>query len=50
MRSEQVCWVITVTVDQMDKFTPLVSKLVTAESRTVPRLRSRIPSAMPPPG
>jgi quinol monooxygenase YgiN len=28
MRSEQVCWVFTVTVDQMDKFTPLIPKLV----------------------
>ena len=27
MRSEQVYWVFTVTVDQMDKFTPLIPKL-----------------------
>jgi len=30
MRSEQVCWVFTVTVDQMDKFKPLIPKLVAA--------------------
>ena len=30
MRSEQVYWVFTVTVDQMDKFKPLVRKLVAA--------------------
>ena len=30
MGSEQVYWVITFTVDQMDKFKPLVSKLVAA--------------------
>jgi hypothetical protein len=26
MQSEQVYWVFTVTVDQMDKFTPLIPK------------------------
>jgi quinol monooxygenase YgiN len=30
MRSEQVYWVFTVTVDQMDKFTPLIPKLAAA--------------------
>ena len=30
MRSEQVYWVFTVTVDQIDKFTPLIPKLVAA--------------------
>src|ERR1700756_3550345 len=33
MRSEQVYWVFTVTVDQMDKFTPLVPKLVAATEK-----------------
>jgi quinol monooxygenase YgiN len=32
MRSDQVYWVLTITVDQMDKFKPLIRKLVaTAE-------------------
>jgi quinol monooxygenase YgiN len=35
MRSEQMYWVFTVTVDQMDKFTPLVTKLV-AETKKEP--------------
>ena len=30
MRSEQVDWVFAVTVDQIDKFTPLIPKLVAA--------------------
>jgi len=30
MRSEQVYWVFTVTVEQIDKFTPLIPKLVAA--------------------
>jgi quinol monooxygenase YgiN len=33
MRSEQVNWVFTVTVDQMDKFTPLIPKLVAATEK-----------------
>ena len=33
MRSEQVYWVFTVTVDQMDKFKPLVQKLVAATEK-----------------
>ena len=33
MRSEQVYWVFTVTVDQMDKFKPLVRKLVAATEK-----------------
>ena len=33
MRSEQVYWVFTVTVDQMDKFTALIPKLVAATER-----------------
>ena len=33
MRSEQVYWVFTVTVDQMDKFKPLVGKLVAATEK-----------------
>ena len=33
MRSEQVYWVFTVTVDQMDKFTPLIPKLVAATKK-----------------
>jgi quinol monooxygenase YgiN len=33
MRSEQVYWVLTVTVDQMDKFTPLTPKLVAATEK-----------------
>ena len=33
MRSEQVYWVFTVTVDQMDKFKPLVKKLVAATEK-----------------
>jgi quinol monooxygenase YgiN len=33
MRSEQVYWVFTVTVDQMDKFTPLIPKLVAATAK-----------------
>jgi quinol monooxygenase YgiN len=33
MRSEQVYWVFTVTVDQMDKFKPLVPKLVAATEK-----------------
>ena len=33
MRSEQVYWVFTVTVDQIDKFTPLVPKLVAATAK-----------------
>jgi hypothetical protein len=31
MRSEQVYWVFTVSVDQMDKFKPLIPKLVARE-------------------
>jgi len=33
MRREQVYWVFTVTVDQMDKFTPLIPKLVAATEK-----------------
>jgi quinol monooxygenase YgiN len=33
MRSEQVYWVLTVTVDQMDKFKPLMQKLVAATEK-----------------
>src|ERR1700720_3179058 len=33
MRSEQVYWVFTVTIDQMDKFTPLIPKLVAATEK-----------------
>ena len=33
MRSEQVYWVFTVTVDQMDKLKPLVQKLVAATQK-----------------
>ena len=33
MRSEQVYWVFTVTVDQMDKFKPLVQKLGAATEK-----------------
>jgi quinol monooxygenase YgiN len=33
MRSEQVYWVFTVTVDQIDKFTPLIPKLVAATEK-----------------
>ena len=33
MRSEQVYWVFTVTVDQMDKLKPLVQKLVAATEK-----------------
>jgi len=33
MPSEQVYWVLTVTVDQMDKFTPLIPKLVAATEK-----------------
>jgi quinol monooxygenase YgiN len=33
MRSEQVYWVFTVTVDQMDKFKQLVPKLVAATAK-----------------
>ena len=33
MRSEQVYWLFSVTVDQMDKFKPLVRKLVTATEK-----------------
>src|SRR5258708_28326106 len=33
MRSEQVYWVFTVTVDRMDKFTPLIPKLVAATKK-----------------
>jgi hypothetical protein len=33
MRSEQVYWVFTVTVDQMDKFKSLVQKLVAATDK-----------------
>ena len=33
MPSEQVYWVFTVTVDQMDKFTPLIPKLVAATEK-----------------
>jgi quinol monooxygenase YgiN len=33
MLSKQVYWVFTVTVDQMDKFTPLIPKLVAATEK-----------------
>ena len=33
MRSEQVYWVFTVSVDQMDKFKPLIPKLVAATEK-----------------
>ena len=33
MRSEQVYWVFTVTVDEMDKFMPLIPKLVAATAK-----------------
>lgn len=33
MRSEQVYWVFTVSVDQMDKFNSLIPKLVTATEK-----------------
>ena len=33
MRSEQVYWVFTVTVDQIDEFTPLIPKLVAATKK-----------------
>ena len=33
MLSEPVYWVFTVTVDQMDKFKPLVQKLVAATAK-----------------
>ena len=33
MLSEQVYWVFTVTVDQMDKFRPLIPKLVAATEK-----------------
>jgi quinol monooxygenase YgiN len=33
MRSEQVYWVFTVAVDQMDKFMPLIPKLVAATEK-----------------
>src|SRR6201987_1726866 len=33
MRSEQVYWVLTVIVDQMDKFKPLMQKLVAATEK-----------------
>ena len=33
MRSEQVYWVFTVTVDQMDKFTALIPKLVASTAK-----------------
>jgi len=33
MRSEQVYWVFTVAVDQMDKFKPLIPKLVAATKK-----------------
>jgi len=33
MLSEQVYWVFTVTVDQMDKFMPLIPKLVAATEK-----------------
>jgi quinol monooxygenase YgiN len=31
--SEQIYWVVTVTVDQMDKFKPLIQKLVAATEK-----------------
>ena len=33
MRSEQVYWVFTVAVDQIDKFTPLIPRLVAATAK-----------------
>jgi quinol monooxygenase YgiN len=33
MLSKQVYWVFTVTVEQMDKFTPLIPKLVAATEK-----------------
>jgi quinol monooxygenase YgiN len=33
MRSEQVYWVFTVTVDRMDKFMPLIIRLVAATEK-----------------
>jgi quinol monooxygenase YgiN len=33
MRSEQVYWVFTVTVDQIDKFKPLIRKVVAATEK-----------------
>ena len=33
MRSEQVYWVFTVSVDRMDKFKPLIPKLVAATEK-----------------
>ncbi|MGA7666898.1 MAG: hypothetical protein WBW13_18995 [Pseudolabrys sp.] len=33
MRSEQVYWVFTVSVDQIDKFKPLIPKLVAATEK-----------------
>jgi quinol monooxygenase YgiN len=33
MRSDQVYWVFTVNVDQMDKFKPLIPKLVAATEK-----------------
>lgn len=33
MQSEQVYWVFTVTVDQMDKFTSLIPKIVAATEK-----------------
>src|SRR5882757_1003192 len=33
MRSEQVYWVFTIAVDQLDKFTPLIPKLVAATEK-----------------
>jgi quinol monooxygenase YgiN len=33
MQSEQVYWVFTVSVDQMDKFKPLIPKLVAARAK-----------------
>ena len=45
MRSEQVYWVFTVSVDQMDKFKPLIPKLVAATRRSQARsVRSCEPS------
>ena len=39
MRSEQVYWVFTVTVDQMDKFMPLIPKLVAATEKELGALQ-----------
>jgi hypothetical protein len=33
MRSEQVYWVFSVSVDQIDKVTPLIPKLVAATEK-----------------